>query len=151
MDRSLMTDGERRGQSRASLASGHAHLGARLRTGSPLRVLNTSPDGMLVESPARLLPGRQVDLVLQSGAIQEQAPWVVIHSRVGCIRGAADLRYRVGLRRAAGSGYSRHRELENRRNRLPTTECPGGPGAAANAEEVSPSGNGTKFGREKRT
>jgi hypothetical protein len=110
MGHSLTAGGERRAHPRDALAPGHAHTGVRLRTGSPLRVLNTSPDGMLVESPARLLPGRQVDLVFQSGSTQEQAPWVIVHSRVGCIRGSADLRYRAGLRRATGRSYPRREE-----------------------------------------
>ena len=105
---------------RAWFLLGQAHLRARLRTGSALRVINTSPDGMLVESPARLLPGRQVELVLQCGTTREQSPWVVMHSRVGCLRGSSDLRYRAGLRRAVGSEYSRRREPRDLRNELPT-------------------------------
>lgn len=96
---------ERRAHARSWFLLGHAHLAARLRTGSPLRVLNTSPDGLLVESPSRLLPGRQVDLVLQSGITREQAPWLVVHSRVGCLRGSSEIRYRAGLRRAPGTSY----------------------------------------------
>lgn len=110
MGRGLMERGERRAHPRATAVTGQEQSAARLRTGSPLRVLNTSPDGMLVESPVRLLPDRRVDVVLQSGSTQVHAPWVVIHSRVGCIRGSSDLRYRVGLRRMAGSSYSRSHE-----------------------------------------
>jgi hypothetical protein len=148
MDRSLTAKGERRVHVRSPLTPGHVHLGARLRTGSPLRVLNTSPDGMLVESPARLQPGRQVDLVLQSGSTQERAPWVVIHSRVGCIRGSSDLRYRAGLRRAAGSGYPRPHDHEPDGNKLPATVKTGQPSAARNTEEMPLSADGTRFGRQ---
>jgi len=148
MDRSLTAREERRVQARSSLTPGHARLSARLRTGSPLRVLNTSPDGMLVESPARLQPGRHVDLVLQSGATQEQAPWVVIHSRVGCIRGDSDLRYRAGLRRAAGSGYSRRHGQDHDGNRLPANGQAGRPSTLTNTEAVLPSANGIQFERQ---
>ena len=150
MDRSLTATGERRGHVRSPFSPGHAHLSARLRTGSPLRVLNTCPDGMLVESPARLLPGRQVDLVFQSGATQEQTPWVVMHSRVGCIRGSSDLQYRAGLRRAAGSGYPRRLEPENHGNQLPACQA-GPPAAASNMREMRPAADGTGLGRQERT
>ena len=150
MDRSLTAAGERRGHARSPLGPGHAHLSARLRTGSPLRVLNTSPDGMLVESPVRLLPGRQVDLVLQSGATQEQTPWVVMHSRVGCIKGSSDLRYRAGLRRAAGSGYPRRLEPEKHGYQLPAADQAGLP-AVANTREMRPAADGTGLGRLERT
>ena len=151
MDRGMMPSRERRVHARSPLTPGHAHLAARLRTGSPLRVLNTSPDGMLVESPARLLPGRQIDLVLQSGAAQEQAPWVVIHSRVGCIRGTADLRYRAGLRRAAGSGYPPRHERENGGNLLPAGNQPVRPIAPTNHVERHQPADGTRFGSQETT
>ena len=115
---------ERRTQPRSWFVLGHTRLAARMRTGSPLRVLNTSPDGMLVESPARLLPGRRVDLVLQSGATREQAPWLVVHSRVGCLRGSSDLRYRAGLRRALGTGYPSPRLADSRGHALPDGTAP---------------------------
>jgi hypothetical protein len=150
MDRSLTPTGERRGHARSPLSPGHAHLSARLRTGSPLRVLNTSPDGMLVESPARLMPGRQVDLVLLYGTTREQAPWVVMHSRVGCIRGSSDLRYRVGLRRAAGSDYPHRLEVENQGNRLPASGQPR-PSAATSGGELPAAADGTKLGKQERT
>jgi hypothetical protein len=150
MDRRLTPAGERRGHARSTLSPGHAHLSARLRTGSPLRVLNTSPDGMMVESPARLLPGRQVDLVLLCGATREQTPWVVMHSRVGCISGSSDLRYRVGLRRAAGSDYPRRLEPEKQGNRLPAADQAGLP-AVANTRGMRPAADGTGLGRLERT
>ena len=110
---------ERRAHPRSWYLLGHAHLAARMRTGSPLRVLNTSPDGMLVESPARLLPGRRVDLVLQSGATREQAAWLVVHSRVGCLRGRSEIRYRAGLQRPTGTDYPVPRRPASNRNTLP--------------------------------
>jgi hypothetical protein len=122
--------GERRRHPRAWFLLGHAHLAARMRTGSPLRVLNTSPDGMLVESPARLLPGRRVDLVLQSGTAREQAAWLVVHSRVGCLRGRSELRYRAGLQRSTGTDYPLPRRPASGRNVLPAqtgAEQPQGP------------------------
>jgi hypothetical protein len=78
-----------------------------------------SPDGMLVESPARLLPGRQVELVLINGTTREHAPWLVVHSRVGCIRGRSDLRYRAGLRRAQGNNYPSRTERRGDGYQLP--------------------------------
>jgi hypothetical protein len=138
-------------QVRSALTPRLVHMAVRLRTGSPLRVLNTSPDGMLVESPARLLPGRQLELVLQSGASQEQAPWVVVHSRVGCIRGSSHIRYRAGLRRATGSIYSHRREQEDGRNRLPADVLPSRPFDRANMEEVPLPAAGTRFVRQEGT
>lgn len=110
---------ERRAHPRSWFLLGHAHLAARMRTGSPLRVLNTSPDGMLVESPARLLPGRCVDLVLQSGPTREQTAWLVVHSRVGCLRGRSEIRYRAGLQRSTGTDYPLPRRPASGRNALP--------------------------------
>lgn len=112
---------ERRAHPRSWFVLGHARPAARMRTGSPLRVLNASPDGMLVESPARLLPGRRVDLILQSGTAREQAPWLVVHCRVGCLRGSADLRYRAGLRRVPGTDYPSTGRGDSRGHALPTS------------------------------
>jgi hypothetical protein len=151
MGRGLKEPAERRAHAREPIASGHAQFAARLRTGSPLRVLNTSPDGMLVESPARLLPGRHVDLVLQSGSTHEQAPWVVVHSRVGCIRGHSDLRYRAGLRRAMGSDYPQRREARHTGNWLPSAASPGQPANATHAEGPVKPAVGTRFGRQEQT
>jgi hypothetical protein len=100
---------ERRVHHRVSPARGSATALARLRTGPSLRVINVSPDGMLVESPVRLLPGRHVDVVLQADGSQEHSPWLVVHSRVGCLRGLSYLRYHVGMRRMAGSHYPGHK------------------------------------------
>jgi hypothetical protein len=85
---------------------GHSSLAVRLRTGSSLRVIDMSPEGLLVETPVRLLPGHSVNLVLHTGAEQVSVPGLVVHSRVGTIRGGAELRYRVGLWLAAGTNYS---------------------------------------------
>ena len=126
-------------------------ISARLRTGSPLRVLDMSLDGMLVESPARLLPGRQINLVLESGASREHAPWMVIHSRVGCIRGSSDLRYRVGLRRAAGTGYSRQDEPRQGGHTLPARASVRQSAEPAITDEPAPRSFGTEFGRQGRT
>jgi hypothetical protein len=142
---------ERRLHPRSWSLLGRARVAARLRTGSPLRVLNMSPDGLLVESPARLLPGRQVELMLQSGTSWEQAPWVVIHSRVGCIRGSADLRYRAGLCRVPGTIYPRQRQAQPEGKLLPvpaqatiTAAAPDSAGPAATAD-------GTQFDHRDRT
>ena len=151
MGRGMKDPAERRLHARALIASGHAPLAARLRTGSPLQILNTSPDGMLVESPARLLPGRHVDLVLQSGSTREQAPWVVVHSRVGCIRSNSDLRYRVGLRRATGSDYPQRREQRHAGNGLPSAVSKGLPANAPNPEEPVKTAVGIRFGKQERT
>ena len=85
---------------------GHAALAVRLRTGPSLRVIDLSPGGLLVETPVRLLPGHSVDLVLHTGAEQVFARGLVVHSRVGTIRGGAELRYRAGLCLPAGTDYS---------------------------------------------
>jgi hypothetical protein len=150
MAASLTGPGERRAHPRAPAAPGRPCPAARLRTGSPLRVLDASPDGMLVESPARLLPGRQVDLVLQNGATQEQTPWVVVHSRVGCIRGSSDLRYRAGLRRAAGSSYSRRQGAPEEGNALPTTDPTPRPRGLENGGDPCRPTDGIQFGSGKR-
>jgi hypothetical protein len=146
----LIEPHERRRHTRTHAPAGNAHLAARLRTGSPLRVLDTSPDGMLVESPARLLPGRQIDLVLHSGDSREQAPWVVVHSRVGCIRGSSDLRYRAGLKRATGSSYPRIQEPAKERNELPEEQAPGGRQGPANTCHAREVDDGTRFVEEER-
>ena len=148
MDRDVTLKRERRGHARSWFLLGHAKVAARLRTGSPLRVINTSPDGLLVESPARLLPGRQVDLVLQSGATREQAPFVVVHSRVGCLRGSSDLRYRVGLRRATGTDYSGHNRPQHCGNELPTGRRPARHPAPENRGEPENAADGIRFGRQ---
>ena len=138
---------ERRAHPRSWCLLGHARLAARMRTGSPLRVLNTSPDGMLVESPARLLPGRRVDLVLQSGATREQGPWLVVHSRVGCLRGSSDLRYRVGLSRAAGTGYPSPGRVDSRGHELPSRAVTDATVRALCMENRESQLAGTGFGR----
>ncbi len=147
----LTDPAERRTHARESLAPGHARFAARLRTGAPLRVLNTSPDGMLVESPARLLPGRHVNLVVESGSAQEQAPWVVVHSRVGSIRGSADLRYRAGLRRTSGSSYSPPDKPRRTGHELPATTTVESPESPAGRHQPHSAAVGTKFGRQDRT
>jgi hypothetical protein len=139
---------ERRRHPRSWFLLGRAHFVARLRTGPPLRVLNMSPDGMLVESPARLSPGRKVDVVLQSGTTREHAPWTVIHSRVGCVRGESGLRYRAGLRRSEGSDYPRAREVQPGRNRLPAKSPPVQTPEAGLADGIHESVDGTGFGRQ---
>ena len=151
MGRGVMPAAERRLHARSWALLGRARIAARLRTGSPLRVLNTSPDGMLVESPARLLPGRRVDLILQSGTTQEHAPWVIVHSRVGCIRGSSDLRYRAGLRRATGTNYPRQHEVHAHRNALPTPVQAGAPRLGTNTEESAEPLIGTRFDEQDRT
>jgi hypothetical protein len=64
-----------------------------------------SPEGLLIETSVRLLPGHSVDLVLRTGEEQVTVSGLVVHSRVGTIRGGAELRYRVGLWLAAGTSY----------------------------------------------
>jgi hypothetical protein len=85
---------------------GQSSLVVRLRTGPSLRVIDMSPEGLLVETPVRLLPGHSVNLVLHTGADQVFVRGLVVHSRVGTIRGGAELRYRVGLWLAAGTNCS---------------------------------------------
>jgi hypothetical protein len=97
---------ERRAQRRRIVEPGHSSLAVRLRTGPSLRVIDLSPGGLLVETPVRLLPGHSVDLVLHTGAEQVFARGLVVHSRVGTIRGGAELRYRAGLCLAGGTDYS---------------------------------------------
>jgi hypothetical protein len=138
---------ERRAHPRSWFVLGHARLAARMRIGSPLRVLNTSPDGMLVESPARLLPGRRVDLVLQSGTTREQGPWLVVHSRVGCLRGSSDLRYRVGLSRAAGTDYPSRGRADSRGHALPSRAIEDTAVRALGVENHESPLAGTGFGR----
>ena len=142
---------ERRAHERERPAADRADLAARLRTGSPLRVLNMSPDGMLVESPARLLPGRQVNLVVDDGAHREQAPWVVVHSRVGCMRGSSDLQYRAGLRRTAGTHYPHHSEPRTRGHELPAALPGQRPVGQANTDKPECRPFGIGFGRQDRT
>jgi hypothetical protein len=97
---------ERRAQRRRTIEPGQSSLAVRLRTGPSLRVIDMSPEGLLVETPVRLLPGHAVNLVLHTGADQVSVRGLVVHSRVGTIRGGAELRYRVGLWLAAGTNCS---------------------------------------------
>lgn len=151
MGRGLTDAAERRAHARERLGADHAGISARLRTGSPLRVLDMSLDGMLVESPARLLPGRQINLVLESGASREHAPWMVIHSRVGCIRGSSDLRYRVGLRRAAGTCYPHRNEPRQGGHTLPAHVSARLTAEPAITDETAPRSIGIEFGGQGRT
>ncbi|MBP1635524.1 MAG: hypothetical protein H6Q10_2098 [Acidobacteria bacterium] len=143
--------GERRQHPRSWSVLGRARVVARLHAGPPLRVLNASADGMLVESPARLLPGRQVELMLQSGTSWDRAPWVVIHSRVGCIRGSADLRYRAGLHRVTGSDYPSRRDPRRHGNQLPAPSQAGSGTPAANTQAPDTPAAGTRFEQQDRT
>ncbi len=147
MEPAMTPKRERRTHPRAWFLLGQAHLAARLRTGSPLRVLNTSPEGMLVESPARLLPGRQVDLVLQCGPTRERTPWLVVHSRVGCLRGTSEIRFRAGLRRAQGTNYSPQITPETCRNVLPAAVVAERSAQAFSADNAQCRVDGTEFGR----
>ena len=151
MGRGLTDPAERRAHARNMVGSEQAGLAARLRTGSPLRVLDMSLDGMLVESPARLLPGRQVNLLLESDARLEHAPWIVVHSRVGCIRGSSDLRYRVGLRRSAGTSYPHREEPRQGGNTLPAHGSVRQPAVPGIIDEPKPRTAGTEFGRHGQT
>jgi hypothetical protein len=148
MGRSLTAGEERRTQDRAPSGGGRAHLAARLRTGSALHVLNTSQDGMLVESPVRLLPGRHIDVVLQCGSTREQTPWIVIHSRVGCIRGSSDLRYRVGLLRAMRRDYSRRETAHIDGHPLPATPQFAKPAGTVFIEDPTEPAPGIRFGKQ---
>ncbi|MCU0564417.1 MAG: hypothetical protein MUE48_10840 [Desulfobacterales bacterium] len=141
----MMPACERRAHARSWFLLGRALLAARMRTGSPLRVLNTSPDGMLVESPARLLPGTRVDLILQSGTTREQTPWFVVHSRVGCLRGSSDIRYRVGLRRASGTNYPTPLRANSRGQTLPAGAGADPPTNAFGMEKRQTVATGTEF------
>jgi hypothetical protein len=102
---------------------------------------------MLVESPARLLPGRRVELVLQSGTTREQAPWLVVHCRVGCLRGSSDLRYRAGLRRTPGTNYPSPERADSRGHPLPTRAVADAPPRAFGVENREAPLAGTGFGR----
>lgn len=117
-----------------------------MRTGAPLRVLNTSPDGMLVETPVRLLPGRRVDVVLQAGTSHEHARWLVVHSRVGCLRGSSDLRYRAGLYRSAGMNYSLPPHPRSAGNSLPADSGAKAGDRSLNPAETKVSTAGTGIG-----
>jgi hypothetical protein len=85
--------------------------------------------------------------VLHRGTTREHAPWTVIHSRVGCVRGDSGLRYRAGLRRAAGSDYPRGREAQVDGNGLPTKGPPGRSPEAGLSDGTRESVDGTVFDR----
>ena len=138
---------ERRAHPRSWFLLGQAHLVARMRTGTPLRVLNASQDGMLVESPVRLLPGRCVDVVLHSASGREHAPWLVVHSRVGCLRGRSDLRYRAGLRRSLGMNYSQHHGSASNGHSLPTESAVKAADSLRKGPKSAALADGTGIGR----
>jgi len=146
MGRALRTP-ERRHHPRLRIQPGRPVVTARLRTGSPVTVLDASPDGLLVETPVRLLPGRHVDLVVQSGPGQEVRRCLVVHSRVGSIQGAADLKYQAGLCRVWGTNYPSTPGARDREKELLVAAGPLDPQPhAARRGERNPT-SGTQVGR----
>jgi hypothetical protein len=78
---------------------------------------------MLVDTPARLLPGHYVDLVLLGGASQEVRRCCIVHSRVAAIDGVTGPRYRAGLRLTSGSLYPDPNTTQGDGKELPTDPC----------------------------
>ncbi len=141
-----MTEGERRAHPRKTARSLPLQVTAKLRTGAPLRIIDLSPDGLLVETTARLLPGHEVDLVLQSESGQETRHCHIVHSRVATITGAAGLRYRAGLHLHRGSHYSPAASVPAAGHLLPAKHGNSRDNPAARAGVSEPEGGGTIVG-----
>ena len=93
------THGARCPWSRAAVSS------LRLRTGARLAVLSSSPDGWVVESGVRLLPGTSLDVVIGRGAAARSLRATVSHARVSAIERDAPIRYEAGLVIEPGTNY----------------------------------------------
>jgi len=141
-----VTETERRAHPRRTARSLPLQVSAKLRTGAPLRIIDLSPDGLLVETTVRMLPGHEVDLVLQSESGQETRHCHIVHSRVAAIIGAAGLRYRAGLHLHGGSRYSPATSVPAAGHLLPAKHGNSRDDTAAHVGDSEPQDAGTIVG-----
>jgi hypothetical protein len=89
--------GERRRHRRANDVAEHGIVCARVRPGHAAIVVDVSPDGALVETGHRLLPGTIVVLHLETLDRRESVRGRVLRSRVAGLR-ASGISYRGAIR-----------------------------------------------------
>jgi hypothetical protein len=92
----MVDTGERRGQRRASDAVEHGIVCARVRPGHAAIVVDVSPDGALIETGHRLLPGTVVVLHFESLDRRESLRGRVLRSTVAGVR-ASGISYRGAI------------------------------------------------------
>jgi hypothetical protein len=93
----VVDPGERRRSRRASDVAEHGVVCARVRPGHAAIVVNVSPDGALIETGHRLLPGTTVVLHFESLDRRESVRGRVLRSTVACVR-ASGISYRGAVR-----------------------------------------------------
>jgi hypothetical protein len=92
-----LTRPDRRRSRRASDAAEHGIVRARVRPGHAAVVIDVSPDGVLIETAHRLLPGTTVDVHLESEERRESVRGRVLRSAVARVR-ASGIAYRGAIR-----------------------------------------------------
>lgn len=146
MGRPVGAPTDRRSHPRLPAGAARSHVSAKLRTGSPVLVVNISPDGMLVDTPARLLPGHHVDLVLQGESSQEVRRCCVVHSRIAAIDLTTGPRYRAGLRLSVGNVYPGSDSTHRFGKMLPVHSDPANADTGEIERDGRRSGSGTQLG-----
>jgi hypothetical protein len=94
---STVDGGERRRQRRTSDVAEHGIVCARVRPGHAAIVVDVSPDGTLIETGHRLLPGTVVALHFESLDRRESVRGRVLRSTVAGVR-ASGISYRGAIR-----------------------------------------------------
>jgi len=72
-------------------------LGARLRSGHDIAVMNVSGGGLLIETASRMLPGSRVEVVLPSPDGSAVAGGRVLRAWVAGVHGDDGVRYRAAI------------------------------------------------------
>jgi hypothetical protein len=89
---------ERRTCARQTGTSIDGFCNVRLRTGRALTLVNASPEGVCVETDARLAPGSPLDVVMVKQDRNRTARARVVYARVCGLHPTGGARYRIGLR-----------------------------------------------------
>ena len=97
----MMMRRERRGESRLWTSDDHGILGARLRPGHDVTVVDASAHGALIETDRRLLPGASVDLQLATASTSVNVRGRVLRCSVSRVHPSA-IWYRGAI------GFERH-------------------------------------------
>lgn len=95
---------ERRDSLRLDAAALPAGFAARLRAGSDADVLNVSPNGVLLESTTRLLPGRRCALRIGLPAHQWAVDGEVVRCALTRVTPAGQALYRAAIRFSSAIG-----------------------------------------------
>jgi hypothetical protein len=102
---------ERRAAARVRTFEEHGIVGARVRAGRDATVLDVSDDGILIDTPHRLLPGATIELQLAGTERRATVRGHVVRSTVASLRNGVRYRGAVLFERPLGSlldvdGYS---------------------------------------------